>query len=153
MGQKVHPKGFRLGINENWESFWFASDSEYSKFLAEDVELRTYLKNTLFKAGVSHIFIGRKANQIEIDIHTAKPGLIIGKGGRDITTLREDVAKRTGKQIKLNVSEEPKPESCAILIGENIAAQLERRIAHKRAMRQAVSKALRSGAKGIKIMV
>jgi len=153
MGQKIHPKGFRIGVIENWDSFWFASDSEYGKYLKEDFELRKYLKNALFKAGVSRIFIGRKANQIEMDIHTAKPGLIIGKGGREISALRDTLSKMTGKQIKLNVNEVPRPERCAILVGEYIASQLERRVSHKRVMKQAVSKALRSGAKGIKITV
>jgi small subunit ribosomal protein S3 len=110
------------------------------------------LKNSLYKAGISRIFIGRKANQIEIDLHTAKPGLIIGKGGREVNAIREDLVKRTGKQIQLNIKEENKPESCPVLIAENIAMQLERRISYRRAMKQAVSKALRSGAKGIKIM-
>ncbi|MBN2057531.1 MAG: 30S ribosomal protein S3 [Candidatus Saganbacteria bacterium] len=151
MGQKIHPKGLRIGVIENWDSFWFASDLEYSKYLAEDQELRKYLKTHLFKAGIARIFIGRKANQIEIDIHTARPGLIIGKGGREVSAIRETLAKRTGKQVQLNVHEVPKPEANAVLVAEFVASQLERRISYRRAMKQAVAKALRAGGKGVKI--
>lgn len=153
MGQKVNPKGFRLGIIENWESFWYANDQDFSKFLKEDVELRKYLKTNLFKAGVSRIMISRKASQIEIDLYTAKPGLIIGKGGKEVAAIREDLSKKVGKQIQLNIHEEPNAESCAILVAENIAAQLERRISFRRAMKQSVSRALRSGAKGVMVRV
>jgi small subunit ribosomal protein S3 len=151
MGQKINPKGLRIGVIENWESFWFASDQEYQSFLAEDVKLRKYLKNNLFKAGISRIFIGRKANQIEIDIHTARPGLIIGKGGKEVSAIREKLMKLTGKQIQLNVHEEAKPEACAVLVAEFIAAQLEKRVSYRRAMKQAVSKALRAGGRGVKV--
>jgi small subunit ribosomal protein S3 len=153
MGQKIHPKGLRIGIIENWDSFWYASDQEYGKHLAEDIELRKYLKNNLYKAGISRIFIGRKANQIEIDLYTARPGLIIGKGGKEVAAIREELIRRSGKQIQLNVHEEPKPESCAILVAEYIASQLERRVSYRRVMKQAVSKGLRAGAKGVKVMV
>jgi len=152
MGQKIHPKGLRLGIVENWDSFWYADNSEYAVFLAEDVELRRFLKKNLYKAGISRIFIGRKANQIEIDLHTARPGLIIGKGGKEVSAIREELMKRSGKQVQLNVHEESKPEANATLVAENVAFQLERRVSYRRAMKQSVSKALRSGAKGIKIM-
>ncbi|MBU0671579.1 MAG: 30S ribosomal protein S3 [Candidatus Margulisbacteria bacterium] len=152
MGQKIHPKGFRIGVIENWDSFWFANGQEYVKYLAEDFALRKYLKNSLFKAGISRIFIGRKANQIEIDIHTARPGLIIGKGGKEIAAIRETLMKKTGKQVQLNVREERKPEACAVLVAEFVASQLERRISYRRAMKQAVSKGLRAGGKGVKIM-
>ena len=152
MGQKVNPKGLRLGVIGTWDSFWFANDQDYAKLLAEDLELRKYLKNSLYKAGISKIMITRKANQIEIDLYTAKPGLIIGKGGKEVAAIREDLLKRTGKQIQLNVHEEPKPDATSVLVAENIAQQLERRIAFRRAMKQAVAKGLRAGAKGIKIM-
>jgi small subunit ribosomal protein S3 len=151
MGQKIHPKGLRIGIIENWDSFWYANAQEYSKFLAEDFVLRKHLKNSLFKAGISRIFIGRKANQVEIDLHTARPGLIIGRGGKEVAAIREDLMKRTGKQVQLNIHEESKPEACAVLMAEYIAAQLEKRVSYRRAMRQAVSKALRAGAKGVKV--
>ncbi|MFH1347899.1 MAG: 30S ribosomal protein S3 [Candidatus Margulisiibacteriota bacterium] len=152
MGQKIHPKGLRLGIIENWDSFWFANDQDYEKYLTEDVAIRKYLKNSLFKAGISRIFIGRKANQIEIDINTARPGLIIGKGGKEVAAIRETLMRKTGKQVQLNVKEEKKPEACSVLVAEYIASQLERRISYRRAMKQAVSKALRSGGKGVKVM-
>lgn len=151
MGQKIHPKGFRIGVIENWDSFWFANDQEYEKYLQEDVALRKYLKESLFKAGISRIFIGRKANQIEIDIHTARPGLIIGKGGREVASIREKLMKRTGKQVQLNINEESKPEASSMLVAEYIASQLERRVSYRRAMKQAVSKALRAGGKGVKV--
>lgn len=152
MGQKVHPKGLRVGMIENWESFWYAADRDYGKQLAEDIKLRRYLKNNLYQAGISKILISRKANQIEIDLYTARPGLIIGKGGKEVGAIREELMKKTGKQVQLNIHEEPKPEACAILIAESIAAQLERRVAYRRAMKQAVSKVLRAGGKGVKIM-
>jgi small subunit ribosomal protein S3 len=142
----------RVGIIEGWDSFWYANDQEYGKLLAEDIRLRKYLKEHLYKAGISRIWIGRKANQIEIDIHTAKPGLIIGKGGKEVSAIRDELGKRTGKQVQLNVQEEKNPEACAILVAESVAAQLEKRVAHRRVMKQAVSRALRAGAKGIKII-
>jgi len=151
MGQKINPKGLRIGVIENWDSFWFASAQEYKTHLAEDVKLRKYLKHHLFKAGISRIFIGRKANQVEIDIHSARPGLIIGKGGKEITAIRERLMRLTGKQIQINVREEKKPEANAVLVAEYIASQLERRISYRRAMKQAVSKALRSGGQGVKV--
>jgi len=152
MGQKAHPKGLRIGIIEGWDSFWFASDSDYGKFLAEDLKLRKYLKEHLYKAGISRIAIGRKANQIEIDLFTSRPGLIIGKGGKEVAAIREELQKRSGKQIQLNIHEEKNPESCAVLVAENIASQLERRIAYRRAMKQSVAKVLRTGGKGVKIV-
>jgi small subunit ribosomal protein S3 len=152
MGQKVHPKGLRIGIIDQWDSFWYADDKSYGKVLAEDLALRRYLKNNLYKAGISRIFIGRKANQIEVDLYTSKPGLIIGKGGKEVAAIREELMKRSGKQIQLNIREETNPETCAVLVAENIASQLERRVAHRRAMKQAVAKVLRSGGKGVKIM-
>ncbi len=152
MGQKIHPKGLRVGIIEDWESFWYANDQDYGKQLAEDIKLRKYLKNNLYKAGISRILIGRKANQIEVDLYTARPGLIIGKGGKEVGAIREELLRRTGKQIQLNVHEEPKPEACAILVAEHIAAQLERRVSYRRVMKQAVSKVMRAGSKGVKIM-
>lgn len=152
MGQKAHPKGLRLGVIEEWESFWYANDKDYGKYLAEDIKLRSYLKNNLYKAGISKILVGRKANQIEVDLYTARPGLIIGKGGKEVAAIREELIKRSGKQIQLNVHEETNPEASAVLVAENIAFQLERRVAYRRAMKQAVAKALRSGGRGVKVM-
>lgn len=153
MGQKVHPKSLRIGINEKWESSWFANDLEYGAYLEEDLKIRRYLKNNLYKAGISRIVIGRKATQIEVDLYTAKPGLIIGKGGREVSAIREELAKMLKKEVQLNVHEEKEVESSAVLVAEAVASQLERRIAFRRAMKQAVSRALRAGAKGVKIMV
>jgi len=152
MGQKGHPKGLRLGIIEDWESFWYSDKQSFAKTLAEDISLRKYLKNSLYKAGISLIRITRKANQIEIDLYTAKPGLIIGKGGKEVAAIRDDLVKKAGKQVQLNVHEEKNPETCAVLLAENIASQLERRISFRRTMKQIVSRSLRAGAKGVKVM-
>ena len=152
MGQKVHPKGFRLGIIEDWDSVWYAERGEYAKHVQEDLRLRRFLKSTLYKAGISKIRIKRRANQIEVDVFTAKPGLIIGKGGRDIAQVRDELTRKTGKLIQLNVKEEDNPETCAQLLAENLAQQIEKRVAYKRAMKQIVTRALKSGAKGIKVM-
>jgi len=152
MGQKVHPRGLRLGIIEDWDSVWYAERGAYAERLSEDLKLRKHLKNSLYRAGISKIKIKRRANQIEVDLFTAKPGLIIGKGGRDVAQVRDGLVKLTGKQVQLNVQEEPKPEASAQLLAESIAAQLEKRVSHKRAMKQIVTKALRAGAKGIKVM-
>ncbi len=152
MGQKVHPKGLRLGIIESWDATWYAERENYAKFLEEDLRIRKFLKQKLYRAGISRIKIMRRANQIEIDLYTARPGLIIGKGGKDVSLLRDELAIMTGKLVQLNIQEEENPETCAQLLAENIAAQLEKRIAFRRAMKQTVTKALRSGAKGIKVM-
>ena len=153
MGQKIHPRGLRLGIVEDWDSNWYAEGQAYSDNLQEDFKIRNFLKNKLYKAGICKIKIARRANQIEIDIHTAKPGLIIGKGGRDIGAVRDEVVLMTKKQVQINIKEENNPEANAQLVAESIALQLEKRIMFRRAMRQAVMKALRSGGKGIKVMV
>lgn len=153
MGQKIHPRGLRLAINEQWDSSWFANEMEYGAFLEEDLKIRKYLKNNLYKAGISKIRIGRKANQVEVDLTTAKPGLIIGKGGREVAAIREALARMCKKEVQLNIHEEKEVNSCSILVAESIAAQLEKRIAFRRAMRQAVSRVLRAGAKGVKVMV
>ncbi|MFH1710520.1 MAG: 30S ribosomal protein S3 [bacterium] len=152
MGQKVHPKGFRLGVIETWDSNWFSSKKEYSALMLEDLKVRKYIKHNLYKAGISKIKISRRANQIEVSVYSAKPGLVIGRGGREVAALREELVKMTNKQVELNIHEEGNPEICAQLVAENITAQLEKRIAYRRAMKQAVAKSLRSGAKGIKIM-
>lgn len=153
MGQKVHPRGFRLGVIEDWDASWYAEGQDYSDNLDEDIKIRKYLKNKLYRAGISRIKISRRANQIEIDLYTARPGIIIGKAGRDVAVIRDEVLRMTKKQVQLNIQEESNPEVNAQLVAENIATQLEKRIAFRRAMRQAVMKALRSGGKGIKVMV
>jgi small subunit ribosomal protein S3 len=152
MGQKIHPKGFRLGVIETWDSIWIADKKEYSTLMLEDRKIRLFLKHNLYKAGISKIRISRRANQIEINVHSAKPGLVIGRGGREVAAIREQLVRMTNKQIELNVQEEHNPDINAQLVAENIAAQLEKRVAFRRVMKQAVAKALRTGAKGIKVM-
>ncbi|MDJ0895856.1 MAG: 30S ribosomal protein S3 [Alphaproteobacteria bacterium] len=150
MGQKVNPIGLRVGINRTWDSRWFAS-RDYASLLHEDLELRRYLRSRLQQAGVSKIIIERPAKRARITIHTARPGVVIGKKGADIEKLRQDLAKRTGGEVALNIVEIRKPEIDAQLVAENIAQQLTRRVAFRRAMKRAVQSARRLGAQGIRI--
>src|ERR1700741_2223173 len=150
MGQKTNPIGFRVGINRTWDSRWFA-DYGYAKLLHEDLRLRRYLMDRLGQAGVSRVFIERPAKKARITIHTARPGVVIGKKGADIEKLRGDLAKMTGGEVNLNIVEIRKPEIDAKLVAENIAQQLERRVAFRRAMKRAVQSAMRLGAQGIRI--
>ena len=150
MGQKVNPIGLRLGINRTWDSRWYA-DSEYADLLHEDIRLRNYLKKRLAQAGVSKIVIERPAKKARITIHTARPGVVIGKKGADIERLRKELSKMTTSDVHLNIIEIRKPEIDAQLIAENIAQQLERRIGFRRAMKRAVQSAMRLGAQGIRI--
>jgi len=153
MGQKVNPIGLRLGINRNWESRWFPKKERTAGFIAEDYQLRKYLKKELFYAGVSNLIIERTAKKIRVTIVTARPGIIIGKKGADITKLKETLSKKFGKDISLNIKEEKKAQASAQLAAENVATQLERRVAFRRAMKKVIQGALKSGAKGIKISV
>jgi len=153
VGQKIHPKGLRLGITEEWDAVWYADKKDYAKNLFEDFELRTYLKQHLYKAGISRIKIYRRANQAEIDIFTAKPGLIIGKGGREINMVREELSRKIGKPVQVNIHDERNPDASAQLLAESVASQLEKRISFRRAMKQTVSRALKAHAKGVKIQV
>ena len=150
MGQKVNPIGFRLGIHRNWDSRWFAG-KEYSDFVLEDHNIRKFLKRRLFQAGVSRIEIERAANKIRIKIHTARPGLVIGKKGVEIENLKKELEKRINRETMIDIQEVRKPEVDAQLVAENVALQLVRRISFRRAMKKAVSSALRFGALGIKI--
>jgi small subunit ribosomal protein S3 len=150
MGQKVNPIGLRVGINRTWDSRWFA-DSDYAKLLHEDIKLRKFLSDRLQQAGVSRIVIERPAKKARITIHSARPGVVIGKKGADIEKLRGDLAKMTNGEVNLNIVEIRKPEIDAKLIAENIAQQLERRVAFRRAMKRAVQSAMRLGAQGIRI--
>lgn len=153
MGQKANPTGLRVGIIKDWESKWYA-DSNYADFLIEDNEIRNYVKKELYDAGISKIEIVRRtANIIRISIMTAKPGMVIGRNGAGVDQLRADIAKMTGKQVFINVVEIRRPEIDATLVAENIASQLERRIAYRRAMRQVMTRAMRARAEGIKVMV
>jgi small subunit ribosomal protein S3 len=150
MGHKVNPTGLRLGINRTWDSRWFA-DADYAQLLHEDLKLRNYLHSRLSQAGVARVVIERPAKKARITIHTARPGVVIGKKGADIEKLRQDLAKMTASEVHLNIVEIRKPELEARLVAENIAQQLERRVAFRRAMKRAVQSAMRLGAQGIKI--
>ncbi|MGD8376545.1 MAG: 30S ribosomal protein S3 [Acidobacteriota bacterium] len=151
MGQKVHPYGFRLGFNKTWHSRWFA-EKKYSELLHEDLDLRRRLKQRLSHAGISDIEIERAANKLKINILTSRPGIIIGRKGSEVDKLRDDVQKRTGREVFINILEIQKPELDAQLVAESIAMQLEKRVAFRRAMRKAMESASRFGAKGIKVM-
>ncbi|MDA8442891.1 MAG: 30S ribosomal protein S3 [Peptococcaceae bacterium] len=151
MGQKVNPKGLRVGIIRDWESRWYA-DKNYVELLHEDIKLRKFVKTKLFAAGVPKVEIERAANRIKISIHTAKPGIVIGRGGAEVDNLRKTLEKMSGKQVNVNIVEIKKPELDAQLVAENIAAQLEKRVSFRRAMKQSVGRTMRLGAKGIKIM-
>jgi small subunit ribosomal protein S3 len=150
MGQKVHPTGLRLGIIKTWDSRWF-SEKNYSTLLHEDIKIRKIVKERLMHAGVSKIEIERAGQKAKINIHTARPGIIIGKKGAEVDKLKKDLEVMTGKQMYINIQEIRRPELDAQLVAENIALQLERRIAFRRAMKKAVTSALRLGALGIKI--
>ncbi|TDJ50650.1 MAG: 30S ribosomal protein S3 [Nitrospina sp.] len=151
MGQKVHPYGFRLGINKPWRSNWYAK-KDYPELLQEDIKIRTYLRKALSHAGVSNLEIERSANRIRINIHTARPGIIIGKKGLEVDRLKEEIQQIIGgKQVNLNIKEIRRAELDASLIAQNIALQLQKRISFRRAMKKGVMSALRFGAKGIKI--
>jgi len=150
LGQKVNPIGFRLGVIKTWDSRWYA-EGDYAKLLHEDLKLRNFLKKRLYNSGVSRIEIERAANKAKINIFTARPGLIIGKKGSEVETLKKELACLTDKEIFLNIQEIRKPELDAQLVAENVALQLERRIAFRRAMKKSVTTALKFGAKGIRI--
>ena len=152
MGQKVHPYGFRLGFNKTWRSRWYA-DRDYAKLLHEDLSLKKDLKERFSHAGVSKIEIERAANKLKIDIHTSRPGIIIGRKGTEVDKLKTEIQKQTNREVFINIQEIQKPELDAQLIGESIALQLEKRVAFRRAMRKAVEAAQRFGARGIKVRV
>lgn len=152
MGQKVNPIGLRLGINRTWDSRWYAEGAAYGALLLEDLELRKFLEKRLAGAGVSRIIIERPAKKARITIHTARPGVVIGKKGADIEKLRSDLAARTGSEVSLNIVEIRKPEIDAVLVAENIAQQLERRVGFRRAMKRSVQNAMRLGAEGVRVM-
>jgi len=153
MGQKVNPHGFRVGVIKDWDSRWFAKDDAFGDILVEDYNLRKFLKNSLQLAGVPRIEIERDATKVRIHIHCAKPGMVIGKGGSNVDALRAQLNKLTGKQVHINIVEIKKPDLDAHLVGETIARQLEQRVAFRRAQKQAIQRAMRAGAKGIKTQV
>ncbi len=150
MGQKVNPIGFRLGVIKTWDSKWYA-EADYAKNLHEDLKIRQFLKKRLYSAGISKIEIERAANKTKINIHAARPGLIIGKKGAEVELLKKDLAAITSKEVFININEVRKPELDAQLVAENVALQLERRIAFRRAMKKSVTSSLKFGAKGIRI--
>lgn len=150
MGQKVHPKGLRIGVIKDWDSKWFAG-KEFSELLVEDRKIRDFIKKKLFAAGVSSITLERAANRLKVSIHTAKPGIVIGRGGTEVDVLRKEIEEMTGRQVNINIVEVKQPELDAQLVAESIAAQLEKRISFRRAMKQAVGRAMRLGAEGIRI--
>ena len=152
MGQKVNPHGLRVGIIKDWDSKWYA-DKYYEKFLLEDIKIREFIKEKLFLSGISKVEIERASNRARISIHTAKPGMVIGRQGSNIELLKNDLKKMTDSVIDINIVEVKTPDMDATLVAENIASQLERRIAFRRAMKQCVGRTMRMGAKGIKVQV
>ena len=152
MGQKVNPHGLRVGIIKDWDTKWYANKKDFGDFLVEDNNIRKFVKEKLFLSGISRIGIERAANnRIKINVHTAKPGMVIGKGGQGVEELRKNLEKLTEKNVSVNVVEVKNPDIDAQLVAENIAFQLERRISFRRAMKQAMQRAMRAGANGIKV--
>ena len=150
MGQKVHPKGFRVGVLESWESRWFA-EKDYASLLHDDLRIREFIKKRLYHAGISKIEIERAANKAKINIYTARPGIVIGKKGVEIEKLKTDLAQRTDREVYLNIHEVRRPDLDGQLVSENVALQLERRVAFRRAMKESVARAIRMGAQGVKV--
>ena len=154
MGQKTHPTGFRVGVIRSWTSTWFAGKKEdYAENVAEDAKIRKFVKKKLYAAGVANILIDRKAQDITITVVTAKPGIVVGRGGQGIDDLRAEVSKYLGKPVIINVVEVNRIDVDALLVAESVAQQLEKRVAFRRAMKQAMQRTMRAGAQGIKIMV
>jgi len=151
VGQKVHPKGLRIGIIKDWDAKWYA-DKNYAELLHEDIKIREYIKKKLFASGISTVEIERAVNKVKVSVHTAKPGIVIGKGGAEVETLRKTIEKMSGKQVAINIIEIKKPELDSLLVAEGVAKQLEQRVSFRRAMKQAVSRSMKFGAEGIKIM-
>ena len=150
MGQKTHPKGFRLGVIEQWDSRWYA-EHEYAALLHEDIKLRRFLKKRLYHAGISKVEIERAANKAKINIYTARPGIVIGKKGAEIEKLKNELARLTSKDTFINIHEVRRPDIDAQLVAENVALQLERRVAFRRALKEAVARAMRMGAQGVRV--
>ncbi|KNF08025.1 30S ribosomal protein S3 [Gottschalkia purinilytica] len=153
MGQKVNPHGLRVGVIKDWDSKWYADKKDFGEYLVEDNKIRKHVKKRLLIAGVSRIEIERAANRVKVTINTAKPGMVIGKGGQGVEQLRKELEKLTKKNVSVNVEEIKVPELDAQLVAENIAGQLERRISFRRAMKQSIQRSMRAGIKGIKTSV
>lgn len=153
MGQKVHPGGLRVGVIQDWDAKWFANDKDFAGVLHEDLAIRNHIDTVLADASVSRVEIERAANRVNISVHTAKPGMVIGKGGSEVDKLRNQLAQLTGKRIHVNIIEIKKPELDAKLVAEDIAEQLENRVAFRRAQKQAIQNTMRAGAEGIRTQV
>lgn len=153
MGQKTHPTGFRVGVIRPWSSTWFAKIKDYAGFVAEDAKIRKFVKKKLYAAGVANILIDRKSQSLTITVVTAKPGIVVGRGGQGIEELKAEVSKYLGKPVIINVVEVARIDVDALLVAESVAQQLEKRIAFRRAMKQAMQRTMRSGVQGIKVMV
>ena len=153
MGHKTHPIGFRLGIIKSWNAKWYANSLQYKGLVKEDLDIRTAIRSRLRDAAISRIDIERSTNQVTVTIHTAKPGVVIGKGGQKVEELRQRLGKATGKVVKVNIFEIRYPEVDATLIAESIAQQLERRVSFRKALKQSVQRAMKSGTKGVRVMV
>jgi small subunit ribosomal protein S3 len=152
MGQKVHPEGLRVGYIHDWKSQWF-NEREFSDYLLEDVKIRDHIENKLAHAGLSDITIKKNSSEVEVNIHTARPGIVIGKSGSEVDALRRELHKMTGKSVKVNILEIKRPELDAKLVAQSVAEQLQNRVAFRRAMKRALTSAMRSGAKGVRIQV
>src|SRR5687768_9842780 len=152
MGQKIHPEGFRVGYIHDWKSNWF-NERDFADFLNEDLVIRSHIENKLSHAGLSKITIVKGSGEIEVDISTARPGIVIGKSGSEVDALRRDLHKLTGRPVKVNIKEIKRPELDAKLVAQSIAEQLQNRVAFRRAMKRALTSAMRSGAKGVKVQV
>lgn len=152
MGQKVNPNGFRVGVIRDWNTRWYASKKDFADYLVEDKKIRDHVKKKYFAAGVSRIEIERAANKITVNIHTSRPGMLIGKGGAGVEIIKADVSALVSKPVNVNIIEVRNPDTDAQLVAENIAAQLEKRISFRRAMKQAMGRSMKAGAKGIKLL-
>ena len=152
MGQKVNPKGFRIGVIRDWDSRWYANNKDFKNYLYEDYQVRKYVKEKLYSSGVSKVDIERTGGRVKINVFTAKPGIVIGRGGQEVEVLRQELEKMSGKKVSVNITEIKRPEVDAQLVAESVAASLEKRIAFRRAMKQTVGRTMRMGAGGIKIM-
>lgn len=153
MGQKVHPLGLRLGIIKDWDGRWYANKKSYQEFLHEDLKIRRYIKKKLYAAGISRVEIERAANRVKVTIFTARPGMVIGRGGTEVDKLRKELEAMSGKQVQVNIQEIKAIDLDAQLVAESIAAQIERRISFRRAMKQALARAMKAGAEGVRMKV
>ncbi|MGE5606022.1 MAG: 30S ribosomal protein S3 [Bacteroidota bacterium] len=151
MGQKVHPIGLRVGIIKDWDGRWFAKKRDYANLILEDVKIRNFVKKRLYASGVAKIEIERAANRLKVTIHTARPGMVIGRQGTEVDVIRKEIEKFSGKQVQLNIAEVKVPELSAQLVAENIAFQLERRVSFRRTMKQSIGRAMKLGALGVKV--